>query len=248
MLSNSIGWHATVLLQLQQLVNWNSGVLGGKGSLVTQCAQGVDSACDALVNDPGAVAALQHIDAKNPNGFTAKHPHKAATLQRKFEIDRPAHMYSQPPQAAGSQGVRRARKEYVKVEQQQQLAHRVPEPLSYYKKNREARREHEDAFDKAFGKIHAAKRVAEPLSYYGKGFQGIEKNYKTAQSTKGEWQLPAWKDGALGGGNTQWLKACAEGNYYACGKLEKSNDDVHDLLKPKVTLNSLSECRSRLQL
>jgi hypothetical protein len=64
LLENWNGARGVVLLQ--QLANWNTGVLGGKASLVTQCAQGNDAACDALVSDPGAVAALQNIDAKNP--------------------------------------------------------------------------------------------------------------------------------------------------------------------------------------
>ena len=234
------GWHASAMLQLQQLANWSTGALGGKGSLVTQCAKGNDAACDALVNDPGAVAALQHIDAKNPTGFAAKHPHKAATLQRKFQIGQPSHMYRRAPAAAPHTARRPAHRvpeprSYYKENRvwPQQLAHRVPELLSYYKKKRGARVEHEDAFDRAFGRMHAAKRVAEPLSYYGQGFQGAERTYKTAASTKKEWHLPAWKDGALGGGNNQWLKACAEGNYYACNQIEKHNDDVHDLLKPQ---------------
>ena len=88
-------------LQLQRLASWNSGVLAGKASLVTQCAKGNDAACDALVNDPGAVAALQHIDAKNPQGFTAKHPHKAATLEKKFDIGHPPHMFREPPREIG---------------------------------------------------------------------------------------------------------------------------------------------------
>jgi len=157
-------------------------------------------------------------------------------------------MYRQAPAAAP----RRARRQVARrvpepmsyfkknrVQPQQQLAKRVPEPLSYYKKNREARKEHEDAFDRAFGRMHAVKRVPEPLSSYGKGFQGAEKNYKTALSTRREWHLPTWKDGALGGGNTQWLKACAEGNYYACNKIEKHSDDVHDLLKPQHPIHSV---------
>jgi len=207
----------------------------------TQCAKGNDAACDALVNDPGAVAALQHIDAKNPQGFTAKHPHKAATLEKKFDIGHPPHMFREPPRAARR---RRAHVQRVEVQRPRGLprqaarrvpepAHRVPEPLSYYKKNREARKAREDAFDREFGRMHAATRVPEPLSYYGKGFTGVEKSYKTAHSTAAEWHSAAWKDGALGGGNTQWLKACAEGNYYACNKLEKNNDDIHDVLKPK---------------
>jgi len=216
---------------------------------VTQCAHGVDSACDALVSDPGAVAALQHIDSKNPDGFTAKHPHKAATLQRKFQVD--GNMYHHARSRSAAQAQAQAQqlahrvpeplsyyKENREVAARQesvpaQAVHRVPEPLSYYKKNREARKAGEDSFDRAFGRMHAAGRVAEPISYYGKGFTGVEKSYKTAKSTKEEWGLPAWKDGALGGGNSQWLKACAEGNYFACGKLEKANDDVHDVLKPQ---------------
>ena len=67
-------WHAAVRLQLQQLGVWNSGALGGTANLVKRCAHGNDKACDALAGDPGAVAALERIDAKNPNGFTAKHP------------------------------------------------------------------------------------------------------------------------------------------------------------------------------
>jgi hypothetical protein len=232
-------WHAALLLQLEQLTNWSSGVLGGKASLVTQCARGVDSACDALVSDPGAVAALQHIDAKNPHGFTAKHPHKAATLQRKFQVD--GNMYRPAPAQQLAHRVPEPisyYKENREVAARQepavaQAVHRVPEPLSYYKKTREARKAREDSFDRAFGRMHAVGRVAEPISYYGKGFTGVEKDYKTAKSTKEEWGLPAWKDGALGGGNSQWLKACAEGNYFACGKIEKANDDVHDVLKPK---------------
>jgi len=227
-------WHASVMMQLQQLGLWNSGALAGKASLVTKCAQGVDSACDALANDPGAVAAMQHVDAKNPHGFAAKHPHKSAVLQRKLEIDHPSVMY--PPAFASRQPAHRER-ELLKQTVEGQEEHRVPEPLWAYKKNREAaakyKNEHEDAFDKAFGRLHVARRVPEPLSYYGKGFQGVEKDYKTAPSTKEVWKLPAWKDGALGGGNTQWLKACAEGNYYACGKIEKSNDDIHDALLPQ---------------
>lgn len=236
-------WHAVVLLQ--QLANWNTGVLGGKASLVTQCAKGVDSACDALVNDPGAVAALQHIDAKNPNGFTAHHPHKAATLQRKFQID--GNMYKkaahpQPARVVKAHQLAHRMPEplsYYKVKRDAAVqpkpkqAHRVPEPLSYYNKARVAHQGREDSFDRAFEKIPAEGRVAEPLAYYGKGFVGVEKHYKTADSTKKEWSLAAWKDGALGGGNSQWLKACAEGNYFACGKIEKANDDVHDVLKPQ---------------
>ena len=241
------GWHAALLLQMQQLTNWNSGVLGGKASLVTQCANGVDSACDALVNDPGAVAALQHIDAKNPNGFTAHHPHKAATLQRKFQVD--GNMYKAAQEKPLPARVVKAQqlahrvpeplsyyninRHAVAQPKQTQQARRVPEPLSYYKRAREARKEREDSFDKAFDQMHAVGRVQEPLSYYGKGFTGVEKHYKTAHSTKQEWSLPAWKDGALGGGNSQWLKACAEGNYFACNKIEKANDDVHDVLKPQ---------------
>ena len=67
-------------------------------------------------------------------------------------------------------------------------------------KNREARKAREDAFDREFGRMHAATRVPEPLSYYGKGFTGVEKSYKTAHSTAAEWHSAAWKDGALGGG------------------------------------------------
>ena len=32
-------FHAAAMLQLQQLTNWRTGVLGGKASLVTQCAK-----------------------------------------------------------------------------------------------------------------------------------------------------------------------------------------------------------------
>ena len=64
LLGNWEGARGVVILK--QLANWNTGVLGGKASLVTQCAKGNDAACDALVSDPGAVAALQNIDAKNP--------------------------------------------------------------------------------------------------------------------------------------------------------------------------------------
>ena len=164
----------------------------------------------------------------------------------------PPHMLWEPPRAVGvTRRSRRASVERVVVEQQrgltqQQLAHRVPEPLSYYKKNREARKRREDAFDSEFGRMHAATSVPEPLSYYGKGFTGVEKGYKTARSTEKEWQLPAWKDGALGGGNTQWLKACAEGNYYACGQLEKSNDDIHDVLKPKRKIRPAVKTTARV--
>ena len=35
-----------------------------------------------IVAEPGAVGALQSIDARNPTGFAATHPRKAATLAR----------------------------------------------------------------------------------------------------------------------------------------------------------------------
>jgi len=104
--SNTHGWHALVMLQLQQLGVWNAGPLGGTASLVKRCAHGEDKACDALAGDPGAVAALEHIDATNPHGFTAKHPRKAATLQSKFQLRTPTRVYH-PPRAAAAAAQRR---------------------------------------------------------------------------------------------------------------------------------------------
>ena len=40
-------FHAAAMLQLQQLTNWRTGVLGGKASLVTQCAK-VVAACQSV--------------------------------------------------------------------------------------------------------------------------------------------------------------------------------------------------------
>jgi hypothetical protein len=238
--TNAGSWQGAVLYQLQKLANWKTGVLGGKASLVTECAKGNNAACDTLVKDPGAVAALQTIDAKNPHGFTAKHPHKAAILQRKFEIDAPAHMYKVKRLDRPLRRVRSHPPHRQRPKQAKHLAsHRVPEPLSYYKKNRALIQERRDGFDRAFDEIdrlHGKKqRVPEPLSYYGKGFKGAEKNYKTPSATKREWKLHAWKDGALlAKGTSPWLKACAEGNYFACGQLNKNNDEIRSVLQARA--------------
>ena len=40
-------FHAAAMLQLQQLTNWRTGVLGGKASLVTQCAK-VEAVCQPV--------------------------------------------------------------------------------------------------------------------------------------------------------------------------------------------------------
>jgi hypothetical protein len=43
------------------------------GPLVTQCAKGVESACDKLAQDPAAISALKNIDTTNPTGYAASH-------------------------------------------------------------------------------------------------------------------------------------------------------------------------------
>jgi len=56
--------------------------------------------------------------------------------------------------------------------------------------------------------------------------------YHTSSGTKREWQTAAWKGGALKDmNNARWLRACGEGNYYACKHIGDSNDAIQTLIK-----------------
>mmetsp|Transcript_13900 Transcript_13900/g.21669 ORF Transcript_13900/g.21669 Transcript_13900/m.21669 type:complete len:320 (+) Transcript_13900:52-1011(+) len=160
--------------RFQQLTDWNSGALAGTASYVTMCAKGDDSACDKLMSDPGAVAALQNIDKKNPNGFASEHPNANRQLSKKIRYERPPKIFHRPQR----QNIR--------------FRHRVATPA-----------------------LRALKK------------------YKTAGFDKNIWGTKAWKDGTLSDTiNDQWLKACGEGNFYACQRMSQDNDALHDLLKP----------------
>ncbi len=43
------------------------------GPLVTECAKGLESACDELAKDPAALNALKTMDSSNPSGYAATH-------------------------------------------------------------------------------------------------------------------------------------------------------------------------------
>eukprot|EP00960_Hanusia_phi_P047075 758204-Hanusia_phi.AAC.1 len=64
------------------------------------------------------------------------------------------------------------------------------------------------------------------------------RNYKTSKSTEKEWNTPAWRKGSITNPrNSAWLKACGEGNFYACKHISSFDDSIHDLLHPKHKYN-----------
>ncbi len=78
-----------------------SNTLVHTAGLVTLCAKGNNAACDKLAANPSVIGALQHLDAKNPSGFAARHPKAARSMwharqahtQGLFEMHRQQGLY-----------------------------------------------------------------------------------------------------------------------------------------------------------